>query len=527
MSKLLVSRYSKTTYFVISDETTKEFYQIVDTDVDIGNLFNDATDNGKEVDWNDEENTFKENNIEQAAKTSKIEKTLDGENQRTKENLVNVDENTNQLEMARREEDKTIKENKTKTERNTNESEKASCNVRTERSDENIIKLKGNTCKMEIGTKRNKETVINMEGETAKMEITSNVGSKTSPLLKCDACNFEAVTKAALAIHKTNHLSVSKLHVFTCADCSFHTKFRHSLIRHERVVHRRTVIFWCSQCSQSCFSKAELESHTCVGHKKLSCNMCNFETSVKQALIIHKKDRHGYVPRIFRCPDCVFQTECCKSIIRHQRTIHGHKDCCCCRQCGKTCVSRAELRAHECSSHERIVCHLCGKTFSSPNCLKLHINVHFGINLHQCNSCSKAYPRKFDLARHQDIMHKDKRTSFKCEQCSAIFLYKSSLYRHAKVSHCTERTETRRHGDLATTTLSKRGRKLICSHCNKLYTYEASLNRHLLVHSKKDEMIPKFMGKEYKKMMFQCTQCTRTYLSSHNLCRHVKQKHSG
>ena len=92
-------------------------------------------------------------------------------------------------------------------------------------------------------------------------------------------------------------------------------------------------------------------------------------------------------------------------------------------------------------------CDICGKSFKTSACLKLHQNTHgqsegshdFGridIKLYECKVCKKTFNKYGNRARHMKIHTDDKK--HECNICRRRFMYPSELTKHRRV-HTGER----------------------------------------------------------------------------------------
>lgn len=146
------------------------------------------------------------------------------------------------------------------------------------------------------------------------------------------------------------------------------------------------------ECNKN-IEESNFYDHVIFGHfgeqYKLKCDQCNFKTTtsskLKNHLMMHLDERP------FKCQDCdkTFRTK--SQLTEHSLVLHSQEQTISCNECLASFNTQTQLTKHKLSKHSNIIvsCHLCEKTFSSPQGLKTHIrNVH---NKSQskliCSSC--------------------------------------------------------------------------------------------------------------------------------------------
>ena len=78
----------------------------------------------------------------------------------------------------------------------------------------------------------------------------------------------------------------------------------------------------------------------------------------------------------------------------------------------------------------RVVCDLCGKSFSKRKNLNAHSKIiHEEIKNHKCETCGKEFSRGIGLKDHINSIHEGK-SVYKCELCKKTFQNHSNLNRH-------------------------------------------------------------------------------------------------
>ena len=237
-----------------------------------------------------------------------------------------------------------------------------------------------------------------------------------------------------------------------------------------------------------------------------------------------------------------------------------------CKSCSESCPTFDEYIEHS-ASHRKdiktIGCPHCGKMFTLPCYLQLHLNVHKPKTL-KCEQCPRMFSSESYRADHvrrahmtgntftcvpcgktfytQERYSKHERThnvvvkNFPCEQCRKSFDSNSSLVRHMKVhgvvkikSHkCQtcgnsfakldglQRHITRTH---ATKTVKVKSFK--CDVCPNAYTSQSSLKRHQVeAHNVKDP-------NSKKRGSFRCDPCDKNFILNSALEKHVNKVHGG
>ena len=75
-------------------------------------------------------------------------------------------------------------------------------------------------------------------------------------------------------------------------------------------------------------------------------------------------------------------------------------------------------------------CEYCGKRFTLPGNLQLHVK---GVHLketHECTICNKSFTQSGSLGRHIQSVHNGER--FKCDFCENVYTEKGALKYHMR-----------------------------------------------------------------------------------------------
>ena len=182
----------------------------------------------------------------------------------------------------------------------------------------------------------------------------------------CDLCGFTAYRSAGLRRHfKSVHENVK---LQTCSACTFTTTqgARH-LKDHIKNVHNKIKDKICHICGFATVSKATLEKHIYVVHKKIE--------DEKQKPLVHARQ--------LRPKNKVCAVQCCgftarknSQLASHIKAVHDKIKDHVCKKCGYASSEAGHLRQHKCKA-----CNICSFVTAFDIDLKKHIKtVHPGDN---------------------------------------------------------------------------------------------------------------------------------------------------
>ena len=118
---------------------------------------------------------------------------------------------------------------------------------------------------------------------------------------ECSICN-KSIKKIRFRYHMNKHKTNENI-LFECDLCKFSTGNRSKLQQHKMYIHGASLIQNQSctipDCGKTYLRKGELIEHIKSKHVgvKLQCNICDFLTTVKASLRVHKLNVHGTISK--------------------------------------------------------------------------------------------------------------------------------------------------------------------------------------------------------------------------------------
>ena len=182
--------------------------------------------------------------------------------------------------------------------------------------------------------------------------------------------------------------------------------FFSSYVDRDRVLHPDTLPFCCSHCGKRCKDDLDFERHMKFhedGHGSLlknllsdersyTCDTCGKEFSSKNFLKIHMDACSDL--RLFKFNGGKFKCDRCRKTMSSKSSMERHLTVC-------------KLYNRDTANKPRpYSCHVCGKTFMTPFCVKRHvISVHSDSRNHSCGICLKAFKHKAHVISHIKLVH--------------------------------------------------------------------------------------------------------------------------
>ena len=276
-------------------------------------------------------------------------------------------------------------------------------------------------------------------------------------------CNYRTNRSERLKLHKRKHeTSLELRRPFACAfeNCDYRAAEKKTLGSHVHVNHtpERTRDFKCPLCPSRFYSKHRLRRHIpChAPERHLKCSHCNHTTHNKFSLENHERTVHEKSTMYFcSLTTCKFRTVHRSDLKAHERTHNpeaGRLFQCTFPDCAFRAAKKWNLKKHisghyETERSQALSCPLCSKNFSCKSSLHVHIRgVHTKEKCYRCKECSFATPSARNLKKHCESRHEEgnpRQQVFKCHIASCLF---QSNFSHNLKNHmlCHEQDPERR-----------------------------------------------------------------------------------
>jgi len=165
-----------------------------------------------------------------------------------------------------------------------------------------------------------------------------------------------------------------------------------------------------------------------------NCDRCDYKTTRKEYLRIHKRSIHDGVK--YPCNECDYKATQSSSLLQHKRSVHdGVKYQC--AQCDYKAISPTKLNIHVREKHEGIEypCLQCNHKEPTQKRLNLHVKgVHKGVK-YTCNQCDYSNVSRYPLKRHQEMVHDGLRLLCDVDKCDYSSINRSGLRKHKSKEH--------------------------------------------------------------------------------------------
>lgn len=231
---------------------------------------------------------------------------------------------------------------------------------------------------------------------------------------------------------------------FVCTNCSKVFDRPYRLQRHMQIHNPNRPRVSCHICDRTFTRLDTLENHMKCLHteeRPFRCMVeaCNKTFATQSTLFHHQKTHTNGKP--YNCHECNTSFALLNEYKQHMKDSHADTQNLRCSDCYKVFVSSAELDQHKLVEH-RLECEMCGKTFARLAYLKLHIQIHDGDNLFNCQFCSTGFDTEYAYKQHLRI-HPEYQTAkrtYHCQVCEKVFQHPSNLVAHYRSQKHREKT---------------------------------------------------------------------------------------
>ncbi|GFR79094.1 zinc finger protein 32 [Elysia marginata] len=164
----------------------------------------------------------------------------------------------------------------------------------------------------------------------------------------CSYCSFSCETRAEMNQHRQTHTGK---HPYVCDICGFSTAFKAHLERHQST-HSNIKPFKCPECDYSCKEKVNLKKHMVIHRpeKPFACHLCPHRSKLRSLLNSHIRIVHSSL-RPYSCNVCNYTCKTLSNLKKHQWIHQGYKPFAC-RFCSYITCETNKLRRHEKFKHK-------------------------------------------------------------------------------------------------------------------------------------------------------------------------------
>ncbi|XP_050533456.1 zinc finger protein 569-like isoform X2 [Daktulosphaira vitifoliae] len=306
----------------------------------------------------------------------------------------------------------------------------------------------------------------------------------------CVKCDISFSNYDILIEHMESH---EKNFCVIC-DRSFLNKINYR--KHMQNKHINVIQHPCNQCNKFFSTYGSLKKHCKVVHEKIyefECNYCNKKMG-------HKSQLKGHISRH-----------------HHNETGERHS----CNICAKIFFTRSNLLKHQIiHSQKRMVCYICGKSYSGTRSFEIHMKMHINPDKYKCQICERPCLNKINLSKHI-LTHSG--CIINCNICDRPFKSTHTLKNHLDSVH------------------GQKDKNFLCDQCPKSFNNKQKLQFHTLVHTGQKQFVCKTCGKKFARIYtlnmhkrvhtgekpYRCIECNKSFSRPSNFKVHMKMEHYG
>ena len=233
---------------------------------------------------------------------------------------------------------------------------------------------------------------------------------------------------------------------FMCKTCNKCFDRPYRLQRHMQVHNPDRMRISCQICDRSFTRLDTLENHMKCLHsneRPFKCMEpgCSKSFAVQSALFQHLKTHTDGKP--YRCTECTDSFSLLNKYKHHMREAHPGAEELRCLDCFKVFTNPQVLEQHKLTEH-RLECEVCGKMFAQLGYLQMHVQVHNGDSLFNCQYCTEGFGDEFSYKEHlksHPQFVQAKRT-YHCQVCEMTFQDSSDLGAHYHSNEHQEKVDS-------------------------------------------------------------------------------------
>ena len=231
---------------------------------------------------------------------------------------------------------------------------------------------------------------------------------------------------------------------FVCTNCAKVFDRPYRLQRHMQIHNPNRPRVSCHICDRTFTRLDTLENHMKCLHAeerpfRCAVESCSKTFATQSTLFHHQKTHTNGKP--YNCLECDTSFALLHEYKLHMKDSHADTQDLRCSDCYKVFASPAELDQHKLVEH-RLECEMCGKTFARLAYLKLHVQIHDGDNLFNCQFCSAGFDTEYAYKQHLKV-HPEYQTAkrtYHCQVCEKVFQHPSNLVAHYRSQKHREKT---------------------------------------------------------------------------------------